>query len=180
MIRSTVWTFSWPLYRRCLGDSDAMAAMKQTREEKFMANNPRRFRTSPSPALWNGSKKKWPLNHSRAYRKQVLNRGLKHASYMYREKMDSKRGRRRGSGKSGEIATKMRLSVWRSSHWGRHVYGFSPSLKVGNHSMGLNVPRWEFRGDVVLALCPFSCSDSSATAENLREVHCVTGSRHVH
>uniref|UniRef100_A0A673HXF7 Sodium channel protein n=1 Tax=Sinocyclocheilus rhinocerous TaxID=307959 RepID=A0A673HXF7_9TELE len=91
-----------------LGDSDQMDAMKATMEEKFMANNPLKVSYEPiTSTLRRKQEEVAALTIQSAYRKHVLKRGLKHASYMYREKMNSKRQGEEAPEKVGMIAKKM-------------------------------------------------------------------------
>ncbi|XP_026065591.1 sodium channel protein type 4 subunit alpha B-like isoform X1 [Carassius auratus] len=149
-----------------LGDSGQMDAMKATMEEKFMANNPSKVSYEPIiSTLRRKQEEVAALTIQSAYRKHVLKRGLKQASYMYREKTNSKRHGEEAPEKVGMIAKKM-----------SHLYGdqaieddkptsFSFSQR-GKPLYGVTV---RVQRDVVLHSAPFPAPDSSATAEKLRE-----------
>ncbi|KAL0198178.1 hypothetical protein M9458_006718, partial [Cirrhinus mrigala] len=97
------------LTAKVLGDSDQMDAMKATMEEKFMANNPSKISYEPiTSTLKRKQEEVSALIIQRAYRKHVLKRGLKQASYMYREKTDAKKRGEEAPEKVGMIAKKMR------------------------------------------------------------------------
>uniref|UniRef100_A0A671QKK7 Sodium channel protein n=1 Tax=Sinocyclocheilus anshuiensis TaxID=1608454 RepID=A0A671QKK7_9TELE len=152
-----------------LGDSDQMDGMKATMEEKFMANNPSKVSYEPiTSTLRRKQEEVAALTIQSAYRKHVLKRGLKHASYMYREKMNSKRQGEEAPEKVGMIAKKM-----------SHLYGdqaieddipmsFSFSQR-GKLQYGVKRPSVRVQSDVVLHSAPFPIPDSSTAAENWRE-----------
>uniref|UniRef100_A0A672S2F3 Sodium channel protein n=1 Tax=Sinocyclocheilus grahami TaxID=75366 RepID=A0A672S2F3_SINGR len=152
-----------------LGDSDQMDAMKATMEEKFMANNPSKVSYEPiTSTLRRKQEEVAALTIQSAYRKHVLKRGLKHASYMYREKMNSKRQGEEAPEKVGMIVKKM-----------SHLYGdqaieddkpmsFSFSQR-GKPQYGVKHPSVRVQSDVVLHSAPFPAPDSSTAAENWSE-----------
>uniref|UniRef100_A0A8C1QPV6 Sodium channel protein n=1 Tax=Cyprinus carpio TaxID=7962 RepID=A0A8C1QPV6_CYPCA len=96
------------LTTQVLGDSDQMDAMKATMAEKFMDNNPSMVSFEPIISTFRQKQEEVAaLTIQSAYRKHVLKRGLKHASYMYREKTNSKRQGEEAPEKVGMIAKKM-------------------------------------------------------------------------
>ncbi|KAM8843860.1 sodium channel protein type 4 subunit alpha B isoform 2-T4 [Spinachia spinachia] len=80
------------LTAQVLGDSGEMDALKASMEEKFMANNPSKVSYEPiSSTLRRKQEEVAAMVIQRAYRKHLLKRTVKLASYKYREKT---RGRR--------------------------------------------------------------------------------------
>ncbi|XP_026180481.1 sodium channel protein type 4 subunit alpha B isoform X1 [Mastacembelus armatus] len=75
------------LTAQVLGDSGAMDALKASMEEKFMANNPSKVSYEPiSSTLRRKQEEVAAMVIQRAYRKHLLQRTVKLASYKYREK----------------------------------------------------------------------------------------------
>ncbi|KAM9391754.1 sodium channel protein type 4 subunit alpha B [Pholidichthys leucotaenia] len=75
-----------------LGDSGAMDSLKASMEEKFMANNPSKVSYEPiSSTLRRKQEEVAATVIQRAYRKHLLQRTLKLASYKYREKTEGRR-----------------------------------------------------------------------------------------
>uniref|UniRef100_A0A8C2FQ32 Sodium channel protein n=1 Tax=Cyprinus carpio TaxID=7962 RepID=A0A8C2FQ32_CYPCA len=157
------------LTTQVLGDSDQMDAMKATMAEKFMDNNPSMVSFEPIISTFRQKQEEVAaLTIQSAYRKHVLKRGLKHASYMYREKTNSKRQGEEAPEKVGMIAKKM-----------SHLYGdqavednkptsFSFPQR-GKPQYGVKRPPVRVQRDVVLHSAPFPTPDSSTAAEKLRE-----------
>uniref|UniRef100_A0A671WRC3 Sodium channel protein n=1 Tax=Sparus aurata TaxID=8175 RepID=A0A671WRC3_SPAAU len=80
------------LTAQVLGDSGEMDALKASMEEKFMANNPSKVSYEPiSSTLRRKQEEVAATVIQRAYRKHLLQRTVKLASYKYREKMDGRR-----------------------------------------------------------------------------------------
>uniref|UniRef100_A0A8C1LAY5 Sodium channel protein n=1 Tax=Cyprinus carpio TaxID=7962 RepID=A0A8C1LAY5_CYPCA len=157
------------LTTQVLGDSDAMDAMKATMEEKFMANNPSKVSYEPITSTLRRKEEEVAASAiQRAYRKHVLKRGLKHASYMYREKTDSKRRGEETPEKVGMIAKKMSYLYGDQAIEDDKPKGLSFS-QHGKPQYGVKRPPVRVQSDVVLHSAPFPVPDSSATAENLRE-----------
>uniref|UniRef100_A0A9J8A862 Sodium channel protein n=1 Tax=Cyprinus carpio carpio TaxID=630221 RepID=A0A9J8A862_CYPCA len=157
------------LTTQVLGDSDAMDAMKATMEEKFMANNPSKVSYEPITSTLRRKEEEVAASAiQRAYRKHVLKRGLKHASYMYREKTDSKRRGEEAPEKVGMIAKKMSYLYGDQAIEDDKPKGLSFS-QHGKPQYGVKRPPVRVQSDVVLHSAPFPVPDSSATAENLRE-----------
>uniref|UniRef100_A0A4W5LV95 Sodium channel protein n=1 Tax=Hucho hucho TaxID=62062 RepID=A0A4W5LV95_9TELE len=70
-----------------LGESGEMDAMKESMEEKFMANNPSKVSYEPiTTTLRRKQEEVAAVVIQRAYRKHLLRRSMKLASYKYREK----------------------------------------------------------------------------------------------
>ncbi|XP_043090566.1 sodium channel protein type 4 subunit alpha B isoform X2 [Puntigrus tetrazona] len=152
-----------------LGDSDAMDGMKATMEEKFMANNPSKVSYEPITSTLKRKQEEVAASTiQRAYRQHVLKRGLRHASYMYREKTDAKRRGEEAPEKVGMIAKKMSYLYGDQAIEDDKPMGFSFSQR-GNPQYGVKRPPVRVQSDVVLHSAPFPVPDSSATAENLRE-----------
>ncbi|XP_076608525.1 sodium channel protein type 4 subunit alpha B [Chaetodon auriga] len=80
------------LTAQVLGDSGEMDALKASMEEKFMANNPSKVSYEPiSSTLRRKQEEVAAMVIQRAYRKHLLQRTVKLASYKYREKMKGRR-----------------------------------------------------------------------------------------
>ncbi|KAM7387671.1 hypothetical protein PAMA_010015 [Pampus argenteus] len=80
------------LTAQVLGDSGGMDTLKASMEEKFMANNPSKVSYEPiSSTLRRKQEEVAATVIQRAYRKHLLQRTVKLASYKYREKMDGRR-----------------------------------------------------------------------------------------
>uniref|UniRef100_A0A8C9XNW4 Sodium channel protein n=1 Tax=Sander lucioperca TaxID=283035 RepID=A0A8C9XNW4_SANLU len=79
------------LTAQVLGDAGGMDALKASMEEKFMANNPSKVSYEPiSSTLRRKQEDVAASVIQRAYRKHLLQRTLKLASYKYRAKMDER------------------------------------------------------------------------------------------
>uniref|UniRef100_A0A9J7WZB0 Sodium channel protein n=1 Tax=Cyprinus carpio carpio TaxID=630221 RepID=A0A9J7WZB0_CYPCA len=151
------------LTTQVLGDSDAMDAMKATMEEKFMANNPSKVSYEPITSTLRRKEEEVAASAiQRAYRKHVLKRGLKHASYMYREKTDSKRRGEEAPEKVGMIAKKMSYLYGDQAIEDDKPKGLSFS-QHGKPQYGVKRPPVRVQSDVVLHSAPFPVPDSSAT-----------------
>ncbi|XP_070780058.1 sodium channel protein type 4 subunit alpha B [Enoplosus armatus] len=80
------------LTAQVLGDSGEMDALKASMEEKFMANNPSKVSYEPiSSTLRRKQEEVAAMVIQRAYRKHLLQRTVKLASYKYREKTEGRR-----------------------------------------------------------------------------------------
>uniref|UniRef100_A0A8C9PP45 Sodium channel protein n=1 Tax=Spermophilus dauricus TaxID=99837 RepID=A0A8C9PP45_SPEDA len=78
------------LTKEVLGDSGEMDALKQTMEEKFMAANPSKVSYEPiTTTLKRKHEEVCAIKIQRAYRRHLLQRSVKQASYMYRHSQDS-------------------------------------------------------------------------------------------
>uniref|UniRef100_A0A2K5R8R9 Sodium channel protein n=1 Tax=Cebus imitator TaxID=2715852 RepID=A0A2K5R8R9_CEBIM len=77
------------LTKEVLGDSGEMDALKQTMEEKFMAANPSKVSYEPiTTTLKRKHEEVCAIKIQRAYRRHLLQRSVKQASYMYRHSHD--------------------------------------------------------------------------------------------
>uniref|UniRef100_A0A4X2KTT4 Sodium channel protein n=1 Tax=Vombatus ursinus TaxID=29139 RepID=A0A4X2KTT4_VOMUR len=78
------------LTKEVLGDSGEMDALKQTMEEKFMAANPSKVSYEPiTTTLKRKHEEVCAMKIQRAYRRHLLRRSVKQASYLYRHSGDS-------------------------------------------------------------------------------------------
>ncbi|XP_060058538.1 sodium channel protein type 4 subunit alpha isoform X3 [Erinaceus europaeus] len=77
------------LTKEVLGDSGEMDALKQTMEEKFMAANPSKVSYEPiTTTLKRKHEEVCAVKIQRAYRRHLLQRSVKQASYLYRHSQD--------------------------------------------------------------------------------------------
>uniref|UniRef100_A0A8C5KCF4 Sodium channel protein n=1 Tax=Jaculus jaculus TaxID=51337 RepID=A0A8C5KCF4_JACJA len=77
------------LTKEVLGDSGEMDALKQTMEEKFMAANPSKVSYEPiTTTLKRKQEEVCAIKIQRAYRRHLLQRSVKQASYMFRHSQD--------------------------------------------------------------------------------------------
>ncbi|XP_056090591.1 sodium channel protein type 4 subunit alpha B [Rhinichthys klamathensis goyatoka] len=152
-----------------LGDSGQMDAMKGTMEEKFMANNPSKVSYEPITSTLRRKQEEVAASTiQKAYRSHILKRCLKHASYMYREKTDSKRLEEEAPENEGMIANKIRYLYGDQAIEDNNPVGFSFS-RHGETQHGAKRPPVKVQSDVVLHSAPFPVPDSSRAAENLKE-----------
>ncbi|KAL1277850.1 hypothetical protein QQF64_024523, partial [Cirrhinus molitorella] len=152
-----------------LGDSDQMDAMKATMEEKFMANNPSKVSYEPITSTLRWKEEEVSASTiQKAYRKHILKRGLKQASYMYREKTGAKRRDEEAPEKVGMIANKMSYLYGDEAIEDDKPTGFSFSQR-GKPQHGFKCPLVKVQSDVVLHSAPFPVPDPSTAAENLKE-----------
>ncbi|KAI3359073.1 hypothetical protein L3Q82_002563 [Scortum barcoo] len=80
------------LTAQVLGDSGEMDALKASMEEKFMANNPSKVSYEPISSTQQRKQEEVAATViQRAYRKHLLQRTVKLASYKYREKTEGRR-----------------------------------------------------------------------------------------
>ncbi|XP_051987657.1 sodium channel protein type 4 subunit alpha B-like [Xyrauchen texanus] len=154
-----------------LGDSGQMDGMKATMEEKFMANNPSKASYEPiTSTLRQKQEEVSALTIQRAFRKHVLKRSIKHASYIYREKTRSKKNDEEAPEKVGMIAKTM-----------SHLYGDQAIEDDDNKAIGFSFPQLvqkqprarcppvKVQSEVILHSAPFSNHDSSTNVEDLKE-----------
>ncbi|XP_029879064.1 sodium channel protein type 4 subunit alpha isoform X1 [Aquila chrysaetos chrysaetos] len=96
------------LTKEVLGDSGEMDALKATMEEKFMAANPSKVSYEPiTTTLKRKHEEVCATRIQRAFRRYLLRRSVKQASYMYRHSKDEDALREDAPEKEGLIATKM-------------------------------------------------------------------------
>ncbi|XP_065555192.1 sodium channel protein type 4 subunit alpha isoform X2 [Lathamus discolor] len=96
------------LTKEVLGDSGEMDALKATMEEKFMAANPSKVSYEPiTTTLKRKHEEVCATKIQRAFRRYLLRRSVKQASYMYRHSKDEDALTEEAPEKEGLIATKM-------------------------------------------------------------------------
>ncbi|KAM4645454.1 sodium channel protein type 4 subunit alpha [Amazona ochrocephala] len=96
------------LTKEVLGDSGEMDALKATMEEKFMAANPSKVSYEPiTTTLKRKHEEVCATKIQRAFRRYLLRRSVKQASYMYRHSRDEDTLIGDAPEKEGLIATKM-------------------------------------------------------------------------
>nr|XP_009683652.1 PREDICTED: sodium channel protein type 4 subunit alpha [Struthio camelus australis] len=96
------------LTKEVLGDSGEMDALKATMEEKFMAANPSKVSYEPiTTTLKRKHEEVCATKIQRAFRRYLLRRSVKQASYMYRHSKDEDALKEEAPEKEGLIATKM-------------------------------------------------------------------------
>ncbi|XP_074418088.1 sodium channel protein type 4 subunit alpha [Larus michahellis] len=96
------------LTKEVLGDSGEMDALKATMEEKFMAANPSKVSYEPiTTTLKRKHEEVCATKIQRAFRRYLLRRSVKQASYMYRHSKDEEALKEDAPEKEGLIATKM-------------------------------------------------------------------------
>uniref|UniRef100_A0A8C3KQ71 Sodium channel protein n=1 Tax=Calidris pygmaea TaxID=425635 RepID=A0A8C3KQ71_9CHAR len=96
------------LTKEVLGDSGEMDALKATMEEKFMAANPSKVSYEPiTTTLKRKHEEVCATKIQRAFRRYLLRRSVKQASYMYRHSKDEEALQEDAPEKEGLIATKM-------------------------------------------------------------------------
>ncbi|NXP47571.1 SCN4A protein, partial [Heliornis fulica] len=96
------------LTKEVLGDSGEMDALKATMEEKFMAANPSKVSYEPiTTTLKRKHEEVCAAKIQRAFRRYLLRRSVKQASYMYRHSKDEDDLGEDAPEKEGLIATKM-------------------------------------------------------------------------
>uniref|UniRef100_A0A8B9SFU0 Sodium channel protein n=1 Tax=Apteryx owenii TaxID=8824 RepID=A0A8B9SFU0_APTOW len=96
------------LTKEVLGDSGEMDALKDTMEEKFMAANPSKVSYEPiTTTLKRKHEEVCATKIQRAFRRYLLKRSVKQASYMYRNSKDEDALKEEAPEKEGLIATKM-------------------------------------------------------------------------
>ncbi|XP_068023304.1 LOW QUALITY PROTEIN: sodium channel protein type 4 subunit alpha [Melanerpes formicivorus] len=96
------------LTKEVLGDSGEMDALKATMEEKFMAANPSKVSYEPiTTTLKRKHEEVCATKIQRAFRRYLLRRSVKQASYMYRHGADEAAPGEGAPEKEGLLATKM-------------------------------------------------------------------------
>ncbi|XP_015273726.1 PREDICTED: sodium channel protein type 4 subunit alpha [Gekko japonicus] len=98
------------LTKEVLGDSGEMDALKQSMEEKFMAANPSKVSYEPiTTTLKRKHEEVCAGKIQRAFRRYLLRRSMKQASYMYRHSQEESSLVEGAPEKEGLIAEKMNL-----------------------------------------------------------------------
>ncbi|KAM6452231.1 sodium channel protein type 4 subunit alpha [Liasis olivaceus] len=96
------------LTKEVLGESGEMDALKQSMEEKFMAANPSKVSYEPiTTTLKRKHEEVCAIKIQRAFRRYLLKRSVKQASYLYRQSQDVDTLREEPPEKEGLIAHKM-------------------------------------------------------------------------
>ncbi|KAG7459667.1 hypothetical protein MATL_G00213080 [Megalops atlanticus] len=91
-----------------LGESGEMDALKASMEEKFMTNNPSKVAYEPITSTLRRKQEEVAASViQRAYRKHLLKRTVKHASFKFREKTDMTKENEEPPEKEGMIAKAM-------------------------------------------------------------------------
>ncbi|XP_068852378.1 sodium channel protein type 4 subunit alpha [Aphelocoma coerulescens] len=124
------------LTKEVLGDSGEMDALKATMEEKFMAANPSKVSYEPiTTTLKRKHEEVCATKIQRAFRRYLLRRSVKQASYMYRHSQDALG--EDAPEKEGLIATKM-----------QEIYGNTGTDVETAPALGLEpIPSSETRQD---------------------------------
>ncbi|XP_066531401.1 sodium channel protein type 4 subunit alpha B [Hoplias malabaricus] len=154
-----------------LGESEAMDSLKASMEEKFMANNPSKVSYEPiTTTLRRKQEDVAAAVIQRAYRKYVLKRSLKHASYMFREKSDSKRKGEEAPEKVGMIASRLG-QLYGHQAPGKHtsVTVSLPNRKDKAKTGKGKPPSVSVQSEVVLRSAPFTVPESPAYVDKLKE-----------
>uniref|UniRef100_A0A7M4DWY7 Sodium channel protein n=1 Tax=Crocodylus porosus TaxID=8502 RepID=A0A7M4DWY7_CROPO len=96
------------LTKEVLGDSGEMDALKETMEEKFMAANPSKVSYEPiTTTLKRKHEEVCAIKIQRAFRRYLLKRSVKQASYLYRHSKEEDALLEEAPEKEGLIASKM-------------------------------------------------------------------------
>ncbi|XP_062988965.1 sodium channel protein type 4 subunit alpha isoform X2 [Elgaria multicarinata webbii] len=96
------------LTKEVLGDSGEMDALKESMEEKFMAANPSKVSYEPiTTTLKRKHEEVCAIKIQRAFRRYLLRRSMKQASYMYKHSQDEDTLAEGAPEKEGLIANKM-------------------------------------------------------------------------
>ncbi|XP_063043725.1 sodium channel protein type 4 subunit alpha B-like [Engraulis encrasicolus] len=156
-----------------LGDSGEMDNLKDSMEEKFMANNP--SKASYEPITTTLKRKQQDVAArviQRTWRKYILQRTIKHASYLFRERSDRTSEGEEPPEKVGMIAVRM------SRLYGDGSYDdFDDSWDVGYDTMPLTPSSGPvaLQSEVLLHSAPFAILDTdtdtntAAYVDSLRE-----------
>ncbi|KAJ7992173.1 hypothetical protein DPEC_G00275780 [Dallia pectoralis] len=151
-----------------LGESGEMDSMKQSMEEKFMANNPSKVSYEPiTTTLRRKQEEVAAAVIQRAYRRHLLRRAVKFASYRYRDKTDLIRNDQLPPETKGLISIKM-----------NKLYGSQRSLEAEEMAVDMDSetgpssartaekPKLvEIQSDVVLHSAPFVLSSSTRSSQ---------------
>nr|XP_056719950.1 sodium channel protein type 4 subunit alpha [Euleptes europaea] len=98
------------LTKEVLGDSGEMDALKESMEEKFMAANPSKVSYEPiTTTLKRKHEEVCAIKIQRAFRRHLLKRSVKQASYLYRHSQDEATLAEGAPEKEGLIADNMNL-----------------------------------------------------------------------
>ncbi|XP_077940457.1 sodium channel protein type 4 subunit alpha B [Gasterosteus aculeatus] len=149
------------LTAQVLGDSGEMDALKASMEEKFMANNPSKVSYEPiSSTLRRKQEEMAAMVIQRAYRKHLLKRTVKLASYKYREKMEGRRDMLSPSETEGVLYKRI-----------SQLYGDSEDTEEPRSGVSGEGPltRVELQSEYLLHAAPTLNTSNFLPDENLRE-----------
>ncbi|XP_072531284.1 sodium channel protein type 4 subunit alpha B [Salminus brasiliensis] len=151
-----------------LGESEEMDTLKASMEEKFMANNPSKVSYEPiTTTLRRKQEEVAAAVIQRAYRKHVLKRTLKQASYMFREKADLTNKDEEAPEKEGMVAN--RLSLLYGDQAVEELPSATALFPEKKAKAEGKLPSVEVQSEVVLRSAPLNVPESSAYVDNLRE-----------
>ncbi|XP_010226082.1 PREDICTED: sodium channel protein type 4 subunit alpha [Tinamus guttatus] len=134
------------LTKEVLGDSGEMDALKDTMEEKFMAANPSKVSYEPiTTTLKRKHEEVCATKIQRAFRRYLLRRSMKQASYMYRHSKDEDALREEAPEKEGLIASKMN-EIYGNSETDAEtaaVFSLAPILSSETQHASGEAKKWE-------------------------------------
>ncbi|XP_036409073.1 sodium channel protein type 4 subunit alpha B [Megalops cyprinoides] len=167
-----------------LGESGEMDALKASMEEKFMTNNPSKVAYEPITSTLRRKQEEVAASViQRAYRKHLLKRTVKHASYKFREKTDMTKENEEPPEKEGMIAKAMSaLYDSKEDPTAKEVQPFSASLGalpltdpiemqplVGPREEQPHVAPVEVTSEVVLHSAPSIAPEPTTPLGSIRE-----------
>ncbi|KAJ8345452.1 hypothetical protein SKAU_G00296450 [Synaphobranchus kaupii] len=155
-----------------LGDSGEMDALKASMEEKFMMNNPSKVAYEPITTTLKRKQEEVAAGViQRAYRKHLLKRTVKHASFKFREKTHKTRDDEEPPEKEGMIAEAIDALYGGKAARNRAVQKAQPLMgsKYGQPVRDPKVAPVEVMSDVVLHTAPSAIPQPAIPASNLRE-----------
>ncbi|XP_041941639.1 sodium channel protein type 4 subunit alpha B-like [Alosa sapidissima] len=150
-----------------LGDSGELDTLKASMEEKFMANNP--SKTSYEPITTTLRRKQEDVAArviQKAWRKYILCRSLKHASFLFREKSDQTGDGEEPPEKDGMIA--FRMSQFYGDGMEQDVAMWNPVAASDKVPLTPSGPV-EVQNEVVLHSAPYTIPDTAEFVGSLRE-----------
>ncbi|XP_041432758.1 sodium channel protein type 4 subunit alpha [Xenopus laevis] len=109
------------LTKEVLGDSGEMDALKESMEEKFMAANPSKVSYEPiTTTLKRKQEEVCAIKIQRAFRRHLLRRSVKHASYIFRQSNDEESSAEDPPEKEGLIADRINAAYGKNVEEGRN------------------------------------------------------------
>ncbi|KAM4622410.1 sodium channel protein type 4 subunit alpha [Discoglossus pictus] len=100
------------LTKEVLGDSGEMDALKASMEEKFMAANPSKVSYEPiTTTMKRKQEEVCAIKIQRAFRRHLLKRSVKHASYIYRQSHDEDSAAEEPPEKEGLIVDRINSAI---------------------------------------------------------------------
>ncbi|XP_035254057.1 sodium channel protein type 4 subunit alpha B [Anguilla anguilla] len=161
-----------------LGDSEEMDSLKASMEEKFMVNNPSKLAYEPITTTLKRKQEEVAASIiQRAYRKHLLKRTVKHASFKFREKMHKTKDDEEPPEKEGMIANAME-TLYGSRAAGNLAVAKAQPLMASRDGQPVTDPKEnESRGaapvevmsEVVLHSAPSTIPQPAVPPNNLRE-----------